>query len=430
MAEDETDVQLPACFKELFKGVQRRDVYGRHRAHTQHQTTGEIFEFNAGEGLCSAKEKRACDLIHADVQRNIGKVVVAGVIFIFVMPACHIGGFAGVLDEEQAGQQHAEFNGDHEIKDHRQHKGQHQHADIACRCGLAKAHKGTPLAHIVSDNKENGGDGGHGDPCGIGHQNDEHQHQNDGVHHAGNRSPAAAFDVGGGSGNAGGRGGVNHLCSMKHNMLGFSATLACDLGLANGAGMKIQYDGTDNIVYVFYGDGTSNRGPVHEAMNMAGAWKMPVLFVCQNNQFAISTPASEGSSVPNPGADRAAAYGMPTAIADGTDVLSVYEAAKGLVDYVRSGKGPALLECKHYRWRGHFEGDMAAYRDKSVTDDYVQNKDCVARMEKLLLDEGMIDQATIDAMYKKLDDELEAAVAFGEASPSMTLDEIYDNLYV
>ena len=231
-------------------------------------------------------------------------------------------------------------------------------------------------------------------------------------------------------GNAGGRGGVNHLCSMKYNMLGFSATLACDLGLANGAGMKIQYDGTDNIVYVFYGDGTSNRGPVHEAMNMAGAWKMPVLFVCQNNQFAISTPASEGSSVPNPGADRAAAYGMPTAIADGTDVLSVYEAAKDLVDYVRSGKGPALLECKHYRWRGHFEGDMAPYRDKSVTDDYVQNKDCVARMEKLLLDEGMIDQATIDAMYKEMDERLEAAVAFGEASPSMTLDEIYDNLYV
>ncbi|MEL7623081.1 MAG: thiamine pyrophosphate-dependent dehydrogenase E1 component subunit alpha [Clostridiales bacterium] len=231
------------------------------------------------------------------------------------------------------------------------------------------------------------------------------------------------------TGNAGGRGGVNHVSQLKYNMLGFSATLACDIGLAGGAAMRLQYDGIDNMAYTFYGDGTSNRGPVHEAMNLAAVWKLPVLFVCDNNQFGISTHVSQGSSVPNPGADRAGAYGMPSEVADGTDVLAVYEAAKRLTDHIRAGKGPAVLECKNYRWRGHFEGDQTPYRDKAVTEEWMK-KDSVAKMEKLLLDKKIIDQATIDNMYQQIDDEMERAIAFAEASPAITPEEIYDNLYV
>lgn len=139
------------------------------------------------------------------------------------------------------------------------------------------------------------------------------------------------------TGNALGLGGVLHMVSREYGMVGFSGTLGCDIAVSDGAALSIQMAGTDNVSYVFYGDGTSNRGPVHEAMNLAAVWKLPVLFVCNNNQFAISTFAKDGVSVPHPGADRAAAYGMPTRAVDGTDVLAVYEAAKELVDGIRAG---------------------------------------------------------------------------------------------
>ena len=169
------------------------------------------------------------------------------------------------------------------------------------------------------------------------------------------------------TGNAKGLGGVLHMTSFQHGMVGFSGTLGSDIAVADGAALTIQMAGTDNVSYVFYGDGTSNRGPVHEAMNLAAIWKLPVLFVCNNNQYAISTPSSFSTPVENPGADRAAAYGMPSKAVDGLDVLAVYEAAKELVDGIRAGNGPAVLDCRTYRVRGHFEGDQAKYRDAAVT---------------------------------------------------------------
>ena len=124
------------------------------------------------------------------------------------------------------------------------------------------------------------------------------------------------------TGNSGGRGGAIHIGELRTGDLGFSGTLGCDAAVGVGAALTIDAEGRDNLSFVFMGDGTSSRGPVYEAMNLASAWKLPVLFICHNNQFAISTPSSYSIAVEHPGADRAAAFNMPSKAVDGTDVLA------------------------------------------------------------------------------------------------------------
>ena len=231
------------------------------------------------------------------------------------------------------------------------------------------------------------------------------------------------------TGNAKGLGGVLHMTSFQHGMVGFSGTLGSDIAVADGAALTIQMAGTDNVSYVFYGDGTSNRGPVHEAMNLAAIWKLPVLFVCNNNQYAISTPSSFSTPVENPGADRAAAYGMPSKAVDGLDVLAVYEAAKELVDGIRAGNGPAVLDCRTYRVRGHFEGDQAKYRDAAVTEAW-RKKDCVAKMENDLIQQGVMTAEEIQQVRDEVLARMEAAIAYADASPEPTPEDLFKNLYV
>ena len=232
------------------------------------------------------------------------------------------------------------------------------------------------------------------------------------------------------TGNSLGHGGTNHLGRLEDGVVGFSGTLGADAGVSVGAALTIDMEGRDNVSYFFYGDGTSNRGPIHEAMSLASVWKLPVLFVCENNQFAISTFSSFSSVVKNPGEDRAVGYGMPSEVVDGTDVLAVYEAAQRLTKYIREGNGPAILECKDYRWRGHFEGDQCAYRDAAVTEDWIANHDCVKNFEAKLMEQGVITADEISQMRADFDREMDEAILRAEAAPEMKPEEIYDNLYV
>ena len=232
------------------------------------------------------------------------------------------------------------------------------------------------------------------------------------------------------TGNSGGRGGAIHIGELHTGDLGVSGTLGCDAAVGVGAALTIDAEGRDNLSFVFMGDGTSSRGPVYEAMNLASAWKLPVLFICHNNQFAISTPASYSIAVEHPGADRAAAFNMPSKAVDGTDVLAVYEAAKELVSGIRAGNGPAILECRDYRWRGHFEGDQCAYRDAAVTEDWIANHDCVKNFEAKLMEQGVITADEISQMRADFDREMDEAILRAEAAPEMKPEEIYDNLYV
>lgn len=232
------------------------------------------------------------------------------------------------------------------------------------------------------------------------------------------------------TGNAGGRGGVNHTGRLCDGILGMSGTLGCDAGIPVGAAMTIEAEGRDNVAFFFVGDGAANRGPVAEAMTLAADWKLPVVFVCINNGFGISTPTTYSSPVPNVLADKAAGYNMPSLVVDGTDVLAVYEAASKMVEYTRAGNGPSILECKCYRWKGHFEGDQCAYRDAAVTEKEIAERDCVKNFEKLLMDQGIMTAEQIAQKHADFDQAMNESIARTEAAPEMTAEEIYDYLYV
>ncbi len=232
------------------------------------------------------------------------------------------------------------------------------------------------------------------------------------------------------NGNSGGRGGINHTGRLCDGVLGMSGTLGCDAAIPVGAAMTIEAEGRDNAAFFFVGDGAVNRGPVYEAMNLAAVWKLPVVFVCVDNGFGISTPITYASPVPNVMADRAAGFGMPAVVVDGTDVLQVYEGASKIVSGVRAGGGPGVIECKCYRWRGHFEGDQCAYRDGAVTQANIEEKDCLKNFEQALIAEQVLTNDQAAEMRKAFDQEMEEAIACAEAAPEMTADEIYEHLYV
>ncbi len=231
------------------------------------------------------------------------------------------------------------------------------------------------------------------------------------------------------AGTSGARGGVNHICELDKGLMGTAGSLGCDMAVSVGAGISAQYLGDGRIVYTYYGDGTSSRGTLHEALNLAAVWKLPVLFVCTDNQYAISTHESETIPVENPGADRASAYNIPARVVDGTDVLAVYEAAKELTDYVREGNGPAILETKCYRWRGHFEGDQAKYRDEKVAQE-MREKCCVRNLEKYMLDHQIMTKEEMDDVKAGVEAELLDALEFAEAAPEPRVEDIFQNLYV
>lgn len=231
------------------------------------------------------------------------------------------------------------------------------------------------------------------------------------------------------TGNSGGRGGMLHIGDKDTGFLGFSATLGNDAGVCVGAAMAIDYENRDNVVYMFMGDGTSSRGPVYEALTMAKLWNLPVLFICENNAYALSTPASCAIPVEHALGGRGSGWELPTKVVDGTDVLAVYEAAKELTDAMRAHGGPAILECKSYRWRGHFEGDQCAYRDPAVVKERMEHKDPLKNFEAMLLKDGIITQQEIEDFKAKFDADMNEAIAHAEAAPEMSPDEIYDYLY-
>ena len=157
----------------------------------------------------------------------------------------------------------------------------------------------------------------------------------------------------------GGKGGSMHLTSVEHGVMGSYAIVGAHLPIAAGAAWSAQYRGTQQASVAFFGDGATNIGAFHEALNLAVVWKLPVLFVCENNLYMEYTPISSVTAVPHPAADRASAYGLPSINIDGNDVEVVYHTARAVLDLARSGGGPSLIECKTYRHSGHSRADPA-----------------------------------------------------------------------
>ncbi len=212
-----------------------------------------------------------------------------------------------------------------------------------------------------------------------------------------------------------GKGGSMHIADFSLGILGANGVVAGGLPLTVGAGLSITLRKTDQVAVAFFGDGAANRGPVHEAMNMASIWKLPILFACENNQYASTTPAAYGSSVMDL-ASRAQGYGMPGVVLDGKDVLAVREAAGEAVARARRGDGPTFLEHKTCRFRGHYEGDPQHYRDRSEVQRWEETRDPINRFASLLTKRGVLTDAVARAIRDAVEQEIQAAVVFGQES--------------
>ena len=226
-----------------------------------------------------------------------------------------------------------------------------------------------------------------------------------------------------------GKGGSMHIADFSIGMLGANGIVGGGYTLAVGAGLATKLSGEDKVSVVFFGDGASNRGTFHEALNMAAIWQLPVLFVCEMNQWASTTPYRTTTSVENI-ADRCQGYSIPGYVVDGNDVLAVYEAAKDIVADIRAGKGPALLECKTYRIKGHFVGDPEKYRTKEEVQHEFETNNPITRFEEKVLKAGALTQADLDAVYKQAEQEIAEALKFAKESPEPAPEAIYEDLYV
>ncbi|HVY43226.1 MAG TPA: thiamine pyrophosphate-dependent dehydrogenase E1 component subunit alpha [Hyphomicrobiaceae bacterium] len=214
-----------------------------------------------------------------------------------------------------------------------------------------------------------------------------------------------------------GKGGSMHIADFGIGMLGANGIVAGGISIITGAGLAAQLEGKGRVAVSFFGDGASNAGPFHESINIAAAWKLPVIYVCENNLYAAQTSAASTHAMRDV-AGRAAGYGIPGVVVDGNDVLAVYEAAREAVARARAGEGPTLLECKTYRWRAHTERKgQPDYRPKEEIEAW-KKEDPIARLIKhLKAQQGQLSEEEWQQMDKEILAAIEKSVAFAEASP-------------
>jgi acetoin:2,6-dichlorophenolindophenol oxidoreductase subunit alpha len=210
--------------------------------------------------------------------------------------------------------------------------------------------------------------------------------------------------LGRGNGLMAGKGGSMHLTSVEHGVMGSYAIIGAHLPIATGAAWSAQYRGSGQVAVCFFGDGTTNIGAFHEALNLAAIWALPVVFVCENNLYMEYTPIKDVTAVPRPAADRAAAYGLDAIVVDGNDPDVMYATANAALDKARSGGGPSLIEALTYRHGGHSRADPGKYRPQAEVDEWLA-RDPIPMYRKRLLDLG-VDASALD----EIDDRTKAAV--------------------
>ena len=225
-----------------------------------------------------------------------------------------------------------------------------------------------------------------------------------------------------------GKGGSMHIADINLGILGANGIVGGGPPLATGAALAAQYRDTDAVAVCFFGDGASNQGTTHEAMNLAACWKLPVIFVNENNMYGLSACTLDTMCIADV-ADRASAYGIPGVVVDGNDVVAVYEATVEAVKRARKGQGPTLIECKTYRHRGHTEGDPGtAYRSKEEIEDW-KKKDPIPRFEKKLIKLKVMTRKKMDAIKQAFDTELEEGIRFAEESPYPEHSDVTTDVY-
>ncbi len=214
-----------------------------------------------------------------------------------------------------------------------------------------------------------------------------------------------------------GKGGTQHVASLAHGFLGTNGITGGGIPIATGAALSARLRGTGQVVLSFFGDGATNQGTFHESLNMAATWKLPIVYLCENNLYAMSTDIRDVTSVQHL-AQRAVAYNMPAATLDGNDVLAVRDAVAEAVAAARRGDGPTLLECETYRHRGHSKSDQCEYRTDAEEDAWMA-RDPIRRSEQRLLDAGDLTAEALGEMDAEVLATIDAALAFAEASPPL-----------
>ena len=224
-----------------------------------------------------------------------------------------------------------------------------------------------------------------------------------------------------------GRGGSMHIADVASGNLGANGIVGGGMPIAVGAALALKQEGKANVAVCFFGDGANNEGAFHESLNMAAIWKLPVVFVCENNQYGMST-STERSTAVKQISQRALAYDIPGVTVDGNDFAAVADAAAEAVDRARRGEGPSLLECLTYRHRGHSKSDRNRYRTKEEIESWMA-RDPIGRYEQVLLKAGLIDPSQIEAIKESVEREISSGIEYAKNSPAPDVSSLTSFVY-
>jgi acetoin:2,6-dichlorophenolindophenol oxidoreductase subunit alpha len=226
-----------------------------------------------------------------------------------------------------------------------------------------------------------------------------------------------------------GKGGSMHIADVEKGMLGANGIVGGGFPLAVGAGLTAKLKKTGAVSVCFFGDGANNHGTFHEGINLAAIWKLPVIFVAENNGYGEATPFEYASSCKNI-ADRAVAYNIPGEIVDGKDVIAVYEAAERAIVRARNGEGPTLIECKTYRNYGHFEGDAQKYKTPEEKEKNLKELDAIAKFRDFVISKQLLTEQELNEIDQKVNEAVKQAVEFAEQSPFPQPEDLLKDVYV
>ena len=226
-----------------------------------------------------------------------------------------------------------------------------------------------------------------------------------------------------------GKGGSMHMFSREKHFYGGHGIVGANVPLGAGLAFSDKYKGNDNVTFTYFGDGAANQGQVYETFNMAALWDLPVIFVIENNQYAMGTSQKRSTSTPDI-YTRGAAFGIPGEAVDGMDVLAVKEAGEKAVAHCRSGKGPYILEVKTYRYRGHSMSDPAKYRTREEVQKVREEKDAIEHVRDLLLNGKHATDDDLKAIDKEIKAIVNDSAEFAKTSPEPDLSELWTDIYV
>lgn len=225
-----------------------------------------------------------------------------------------------------------------------------------------------------------------------------------------------------------GRGGSMHIADVSTGNLGANGIVGGGIPIAVGAALTAKKTNSGNVVVSFFGDGANNEGAFHEALNMAAIWKLPVIFVCENNQYGMSMSVERSTAVKDI-AERAAAYSMPGVTVNGNALSDVAEATHAAIERARAGEGPTLIESKTYRYRGHSKSDRNRYRSKEEIEEWMNARDPISLYEAELMEFGIIDRAGIEAIHGDVEREITAGIEFAKESPAPEIANLEKYVY-